>query len=181
MDNEPAEITPGTGSRDTADPVPIPAAPMGRGFWAMMALLGVLVLLIIYAQVQGVTRSVPVNLTGTNWTLTYYTNEKGTMVPVTNGTGVTLRFGPENSTILGGYSGCNAYSFNYTISGSRLILAPGAGETTAMVCPAPGVMNVETSYLHDLENTSTVQFRSDHLYLYDPTEKPLLILEQTPA
>ena len=40
----------------------------------------------------------PVNLTGTNWTLTYYTNEKGTMVPVTNGTDVTIRFGLENGT-----------------------------------------------------------------------------------
>ena len=75
---------------------------MGLGFWAMMALIGVLVLLIVYAQVQGVTLSCPVNLTGTNWTLTYYTNEKGTMVPVTNGTDVTIRFGLENGTILSG-------------------------------------------------------------------------------
>jgi heat shock protein HslJ len=154
---------------------------MGPGFWAMMALIGVLVLLIFYAQIQGVTRSVPVNLTGTNWTLSYYTNEKGTMVPVTNGTDVTLRFSPGNNTILGGYSGCNWYSYNYTIISSTLTLTPGSGRTNTMLCPAPGVMQIESSYLHDLKNTSTLMFRSDHLYLYDPTEKPLLIFEQTPA
>ncbi len=181
MTDEPAEIAPGTSAQDTPDPVPLPAAPMGPGFWVTMAIIGVLVLLIVYAQVQGVTRSVPVNLTGTNWTLTYYTNEKGTMVPVTNGTDVTLRFGPANSTTLGGYSGCNAYRYNYTITGSMLTLAPGFGRTTKLFCPAPGVMQVESSYLHDLENTSTIKFRSDHIYLYDTAEKPLLIFEQTPA
>jgi heat shock protein HslJ len=181
MADEPAEITPGTSTQDTPDPAPLPAAPMGSGFWIMMAIIGVLVLLIVYAQVQGVTRSVPVNLTGTNWTLTYYTNEKGTMVPVTNGMDVTLMFSPKNSTILGGYSGCNAYQYNYTIAGSMLTLAPGSGRTTEMFCPAPGVMQVESSYLHNLENTSTIKFRSDHIYLYDPTEKPLLIFEQAPA
>ena len=64
MDDEPAKITPRSDAPVTPDPVPNPAAPMGRGFWAVMALIGVLILLIIYAQVQGVTRTIPVNLTG---------------------------------------------------------------------------------------------------------------------
>jgi heat shock protein HslJ len=181
MADEPAEITGGTGTRDTPVPVPIPTAPMGVGFWAMMALIGVLVLLIIYAQVQGVTRSVPVNLTGTNWTLTYYANEKGTLVPVTNGTDVTILFGPGNSTILDGSAGCNWYRYQYTIISSTLTLTHVPERTTGMFCPAPGIMQVESLYLRDLENTSTIKFRSDHLYLYDPAEKPLLIFEQTPA
>ncbi|MFA6363475.1 META domain-containing protein [Methanoregula sp.] len=179
MDDEPAEITPGSDVPVNPDPVPLPAAPMGRGFWAVMALIGVLILLIIYAQVQGVTKPVSVNLTGTNWTLTYYVNDNGTMVPVTNGTDVTIRFGRENGTIIGGHSGCNWYSYSYTSTSSTLSLARGSGVTTKMFCTAPGVMQVESTYLHNLENSTTVKFRSDHLYLYDTADKPLLIFEQT--
>ncbi len=179
MDDEPAEITPRSDAPANPDPVPNPAAPMGRGFWAVMALIGVLILLIIYAQVQGVTRTVPVNLTGTSWTLTYYSNDGGTMVPVTNGTVVTIRFGLENGTILDGNSGCNGYSYQYTIRGSMLTLTRGSGVTTEMFCTAPGVMQVESTYLHNLENSTTIKFRSDHLYLYDSADKPLLIFEQT--
>lgn len=149
---------------------------MGRGFWAVMALIGVLILLIIYAQVQGITKPVAVNLTGTNWTLTYYTDERGTMVPVTNGTDVTIRLGLENGTILGGHSGCNWYSYNYTINNSRLTLTNGI--VTQIACTAPGVMQVESVYMHDLENSTAITFRSDHLYLYDTADKPLLIFEQ---
>jgi heat shock protein HslJ len=179
MDDEPAEITPGSNVPVNPDPLPIPVAPMGRGFWAVMALIGVLILLIIYAQVQGVTRSVPVNLTDTNWTLTYYVNEGGTMVPVTNGTEVTICFGPGNGTLIEGNSGCNGYRYNYTIMNSRLALTRGSGGTKSVICGTPGVMQVESVYLRNLENSATITFRSDHLYLYDTADKPLLIFEQT--
>ena len=102
----------GTPGPVPAESVPVPAAPMGRGFWAAMILIGVLILLIIYAQVQGVTRSIPVNLTGTSWTLTYYESSGETMVPVMNGTKVNISFGLDNGTSLGGYSGCNWYRFS---------------------------------------------------------------------
>jgi len=179
MDDDPAEITPGTDTPGDTDLVPVQAAPMGRGFWAVMALIGLLILLIIYAQVQGITKPVSVNLTGTNWTLTYYVNDNGAMVPVTNGTDVTIRFGLENGTILGGHSGCNWYSYNYTSTSSTLALAHDSGIRTTLFCTAPGVMQVESTYLKDLENSDAIKFRSDHLYLYDPTDKPLLIFEQT--
>jgi len=40
-------------------------------------------------------------------------------------------------------------------------------------------MQVESTYLHNLENSTSIKFRSDHLYLYDSRDKPLLIFEQT--
>jgi hypothetical protein len=43
------------------------------------------------------------------------------------------------------------------------------------------MMQAESAYIHDLENTSTIRFRSGHLYLYDTAEKPLLIFEQNTA
>ena len=132
---------------------------MGRGFWAVMILVGVLILLIIYAQVQGVTRPVPVNLTGTSWLLTYYGNDGGTLVPVMNGTEVTISFGHDNGTSLGGYSGCNRYSYMYTVSNLTLVLTKRV--TTTMTCGAPGVMQLESTYMHDLEITSGIRSGTD--------------------
>ncbi len=154
----------------------MPAASMGRGFWAVMILVGVLILLIIYAQVQGVTRPVPVNLTGTSWLLTYYGNDRGTLVPVINGTEVNIAFGLDNGTSLGGYSGCNRYSYAYTVSNYTLVLTKRV--TTTMTCGAPGLMQLESTYMHDLENTSGIRFRSGHLFFYDTEDRPLLIFEQ---
>ena len=149
---------------------------MGRGFWAVIILISVLILLIIYAQVQGVTRSIPVNLTGTSWTLTYYENDGGTLVPAVNGTEVNVSFGLDNVTSLGGYSGCNRYRYTYTVSNFTLALTNG--DTTRMTCDAPGVMQLESAYMHDLENTSGIRFRSDHLFLYDTADRALLIFER---
>ena len=180
MDDEPAEITPRSDAPANPDPVPNPAAPMGRGFWAVMALIGVLILLIIYAQVQGVTRTVPVNLTGTSWTLTYYSNDGGTMVPRNKRDGGDDPFRPgKRHHSRRKFRTATGTAYQYTIRGSMLTLARGSGVTTEMFCTAPGVMQVESTYLHNLENSTTIRFRSDHLYLYDSADKPLLIFEQT--
>jgi heat shock protein HslJ len=158
---------------------PLPAQPMGRGFWAVMALIGVLVAMIVYAQIQGVTQPVAVNLTDSNWTLTYYAGNDGRMVPVPDGIPVNIRFGQNNGTVLGGRSGCNWYSYNYTLNASQLTLEAGSGAITALLCTTPPEsMLVESVYIRDLENTSQVRFRNDHLYLYDTTEQPMLIFEQ---
>ncbi|MFZ1127201.1 META domain-containing protein [Methanoregula sp.] len=166
----------GTPGPVPAESVPVPAAPMGRGFWAAMILIGVLILLIIYAQVQGVTRSIPVNLTGTSWTLTYYESSGETMVPVMNGTKVNISFGLDNGTSLGGYSGCNWYRSQYTISNFTLSLTKEV--TTGTTCAEPGVMQLESEYMQDLRNTSGIRFRSGHLFFYDTADRPLLIFEQ---
>jgi len=149
---------------------------MGRGFWAVMILIGILILFIIYAQIQGVTRPVPVNLTGTSWTLTYYENGGGAVIPVLNGTEVNVSFGLDHGTTLGGYSGCNWYTYTYTVSNFTLNLSGGV--TTGTICAAPGVMQLESAYMYDLETTSGIRFRNDHLFLYDTADRPLLIFER---
>ncbi|HNX17849.1 MAG TPA: META domain-containing protein [Methanoregula sp.] len=177
MADEPAKKTPDT---DATEPelIPVPAPPMGREFWAVMALIGVLVLLIIYAQVQGITKPIPVNLTKTNWTLTYYVNESGTMIPLADGTNVTLQFGDKNSSVLAGYSGCNWYRYNYTSSSTTLVLDLKSKSLTKMHCTRPGIMQIESEYLHNLESTKTIKFRSDRLYLYDQDQNLLLVFRQ---
>ena len=165
----------GTGT-GPPEPVSMPAASMGRGFWAVMILVGVLILLIIYAQVQGVTRPVPVNLTGTSWLLTYYGNDRGTLVPVINGTEVNIAFGLDNGTSLGGYSGCNRYSYAYTVSNYTLVLTKRV--TTTMTCGAPGLMQLESTVHARSGEHLRHRFRSGHLFFYDTEDRPLLIFEQ---
>lgn len=177
--DEPTPATPPPPEAADEETPNLPAPPMGRGFWAVMALIGVLVAMIVYAQIQGVTQPIAVNLTASNWTLTYYTGEDGRMIPVPDKIPVTLVFGLNNGTVLGGRAGCNWYSYNYTLSSSRLALEKGSGVTTAMLCTTPAeTMTVESAYLRSLENSSRVRFKNDHLYLYDPADRPLLIFEQ---
>ena len=47
------------------EPAPyLPAPPMSPWFWVAFGLIGILIILIIYGQVQGITHAVTVNLTG---------------------------------------------------------------------------------------------------------------------
>lgn len=179
MADEPAEKKPVPGMPEP-DLVPVPAPPMGRGFWAVMALIGILVLLIIYAQVQGVTKPVPVDLAGTNWTLRDYANDTNTLVPLADGTEVTIQFGLENGTVLTGHSGCNWYRYNYSIKSATFVLDKESGTLTKMHCTSAGVMQSESQYLHNLESSVTIKFRSDLLYFYDNDKNLILVFRQIP-
>ena len=178
MDEEDPDSPPGADALLFPEPVPVPAAPMGRGFWAVMTLIGILILLIIYAQIQGITRPVSVNLTGTSWTLDSYTDAAGRMVPVNNGNEVNLSFDPENTTTLDGYAGCNWYSYTY-FRYNTTTLQLGNRTSTMRFCDDAGVMQAESAYLRDLNNTSVIRFRSGQITLYDATGKPILIFEQS--
>ncbi|HVP95966.1 META domain-containing protein [Methanoregula sp.] len=160
------------------DIVPIPAPPMSRGFWAVMALIGVLILLIIYAQVQGVMHPIVVNLTGSRWTVISYADREGSMIPAPAGAEANLSFGPAGNEGLIGYTGCNWYSYTY-IWNNATALHPTNRTTTLQVCDTPGVMQEETSYLADLDNSSIVRFRSGQLTFFDDSGKPLLIFRET--
>jgi len=178
MDEEDPDFLPGDNAPLFPEPVPVPAAPMGRGFWAVMTLIGILILLIIYAQVQGITRPVSVNLTGTSWTLDSYADATGRMVPVNTGNVVNLSFDPENTTTLDGYAGCNWYLYTY-FRYNTTTLQIGNGTITLRFCNDSSVMQTESAYLRDLNNTSVVRFRSGQLTLYDATGKPILLFEQS--
>jgi len=174
MDDEDLVILPGT--EDPEKPVPTPAAPMGLWFWAVMAMLGVLILMIIYAQVQGVTRPISVKLTGTSWTLASYADAKGSLTPVSGGMEANLSFGPADTSTLNGYVGCTWYSDTYSQNATAFRLANGT--STLRFCGDPGLIEAESAYLRDLNNVSAARFRSGQLTFYDAADRSLLVFDQ---
>ncbi len=177
MDEESSSTGPSAENPPSMDLAPAPPAPMGWGFWAIMALIGVLILLIIYAQVQGITHPVTVNLTETNWTLTSYVSTGGTMVPATTGPKMNLSFGPSNESTLRGYTGCSWYSYVYSLNKTAFSLS---NETlTPSSFDDPGMIQAESSYMDDLKNTTSVRFRGGRLTFYDVGGKPVLVFEQS--
>ena len=169
----PGEVPPESEQLPLAPPAPAP--PMGWKFWAVMGLIALLVGLIVYYQVEIAARPVPSGLAGTSWTLAYYTIGNGTLVPATGATTATLDFDSGNATGLSGQSGCNRYSYKYTIHASSFSLDPGSGTITKMNCPEPGVMQFESAYLGNLGNATSVTARNDRLYMYGRDKTLLLI------
>jgi len=159
------------------DPVAAPAAPMGRGFWLVMGLIGIMIILIVFAQVQGYTKPVPASLSGTNWTLDQYADENGMLHQVRNGTVVNATFGLDGGMLIGGRSGCNWYSANYSVTGSQIAIYSRV--TTDLYCTSPGVMDIESTYMQDLTNATSYRLRGDYLYLYNLNQKSILIFLQT--
>ncbi|MDD1702893.1 MAG: META domain-containing protein [Methanoregula sp.] len=159
------------------DPVAAPAAPMGRGFWLVMGLIGIMIILIVFAQVQGYTKPVPASLSGTNWTLDQYADENGMLHQVRKGTVVNATFGLDGGMLIEGRSGCNWYSANYSVTGSQIAIYSRV--TTDLYCTSPGVMDIESTYMQDLTNATSYRLRGDYLYLYNLNQKSILIFLQT--
>jgi len=155
----------------------LPPRPMGFGFWAVMAMIGILLLMILYGQVQGITHPIEVNLTGTRWTLASYADAQGTMVPV-NAEGraeTNLTFGPAGSAMINGYSGCTEYSSAYernaaSIHFVNLSISPGSCNDTV-------TGEASSLYLGDLANASGIRFRSGQIFVSDTAGRPLLVLD----
>jgi hypothetical protein len=155
----------------------LPPKPMGPWFWAVIAMIGILLLMILYGQVQGITHPIEVNLTGTRWTLASFADAQGTMVPVKAGgeAGANLTFGPAGSTMLSGYSGCIGYTYTYkrnatTIHLTNLSISPDS-------CTGTVAGDASSLYLGDLANASVIRFRSGQLFVTDTAGRPLLVLD----
>ncbi|MGB8308720.1 MAG: META domain-containing protein [Methanoregula sp.] len=153
----------------------LPAPPMSPWFWAVIALIGFLIILIIYGQVQGITHPVTVNLTGTSWTLVSYASTQGIMLPVT--TIINLSFSAENRTAFGVFNSCTRYAYTYSLYNSTLIFSNGT--TTRSSCANFSDEHSESAYLQDLGNTTIERFRSGHLTFYSAGNKPLLTFGQS--
>jgi|GEM_PF-1155247 len=151
----------------------LPPKPMCPGFWAVMGMIGILILMILYGQVQGITHPIGVNLTGTSWTLASYADAQGTMVPVNEPGVANLTFGPAGSAVLGGYSGCTGYSSAYernatVIHLTNFSILPDSCNTTL-------TGYASSLYLGDLAHASDIRFRSGQLFVSDSAGRPLLV------
>jgi heat shock protein HslJ len=146
-------------------------APMGRGFYLVIGLIGVLVLLIIFFNLPAAETAAPVTLTHTDWMLMSYADSSGTVVAVQNGSLVSAQFGTGGQVT--GSAGCNQYHATYFIMGDSMNITGLA--STMMYCPAPGVMALESNCLYDLQQVSLYRIHGTELHLYDATGKPLLL------
>lgn len=168
MDEEP-EIT----SRpDPALDEEIPqAAPMGRNFFIVMALIGFLVFLILFINVPGMKASAGATLLQTTWILEDLADDSGMMVPAQNATTITAQF--DSSGRVTGFSGCNHYSAKYTIKEYALSLQPPV--ITELSCVDPAIMHQESLYISDLVRIYEFRIRDSRLVMYDTTGKESLV------
>jgi len=153
------------------DPEPLKPSPMGRNFYLVMALIGLMLFLIVFFNVPATRASAATTLVTNNWTLASYATTPGVLVPVLNGTQVTARFGKDG--IVSGSSGCNRYSATYTVKDYALTIT--APRLTKMYCHTSGVMEQETLYVSDLINASAIRIHEPDLNVYDEEGKALLV------
>jgi len=177
MDEETAPAAvPETGSDAGIEPeIPQPA-PIGRNFYLVMALIGLLCFLIVFINVPNTRASAATTLMTTNWTLQSYADTTGVLIPVYNGTSVTAQFNRDGTVT--GSAGCNRYFATYTVKEYALsITTPGL---TKMHCPAPGVMNQEIAFVSLLPQASAIRIHGSDLNIYDNTGQPILVFMPAP-
>lgn len=150
---------------------PIKPTPMGRNFYLVMALIGLMVFLILFINMPGIKASAATSLVQTNWTLQSFTDGSGKLVPVENTVIITARFDREGR--ISGFSGCNYYSATYTIKDYSLSVTNPV--ITEMYCSSPGIMDQESAYMADLVNAYEIRIRDTNLNIYDSTGKVCLV------
>jgi heat shock protein HslJ len=143
----------------------------GPAFYGALALVGVLVLLIVFYNVQGTRASSGKLLTQNTWTLKSYADTGGILVQVTNGTLITARFRTDGTMI--GSGGCNKYNASYTTK--DLAISISQPEMTEIYCENSIVMHQESAYIDDLSKVVVLRVNESNLNLYDKNGKTVLM------
>ncbi len=122
-----------------------------------------------------VQQPAPANpLEGTDWELLNRYDGVGAMVPVLEGSEVTLAF--EAGLRINGSAGCNTYNGPYQLQGSQLEFSELI--ITQLTCGTPpGVMGQEAAYLSLLQSVSTYQLQANNLRMFDSGGKLILEFE----
>ncbi|WP_292729529.1 META domain-containing protein [Methanoculleus sp.] len=113
---------------------------------------------------------------GTSWTLASLAGEDGALIPVLDGTTVTVAFDTDGN--VGGSAGCNHYSADYTVDSASLSIGPAV--RTEMYCSEPpGIMKQEDRYLALLANVTSYRVEGgERLVLVDREGADLLVFEE---
>jgi heat shock protein HslJ len=158
----------GTGEIRPATP---PQEKMGLAFYAALALVGILVVMVVVLNYPAAKAMAGTTMTQTNWTLQSLVDNTGILVPAMSGTDVTAAFDREGR--LSGNAGCNHYFAAYTAKDYQVSIT-GIG-STKMFCHGPGVMEQESAFLADLQKASSFRVSEAFLKIYDASGKPVLI------
>lgn len=164
----------GAGDSPPGDPDNFPDATpekMGLAFYAALALIGCLVLMILVLNYPAVRANAGTVMTQTNWTLQSYTDATGIPIPVITGSDVSAQFSPDGSVT--GSAGCNWYTATYTTKDYTINLSRES--IKKMHCQEPGIMNQESAFLADLSGASWFRVSESSLKFYDNAGKTVLI------
>lgn len=148
-----------------------PPETMGLAFYASLALIGCLVLMVVFLNYPAARANAGTMLTHTNWTLQSCRDSTGILVPAQSGTEVTAKF--ESDGRVSGRAGCNGYSAAYTTRDYSISII-GIG-STKMLCHGPGIMGQESAFLSDLSIAASFRVSDSTLKFYDANGKTVLV------
>jgi heat shock protein HslJ len=168
-DDPPAEY--GDEAPDDQDTGPSgPPEKMGLAFYASVALIGVLVLMVVILNYPAARANAGTVMTETNWTLQSLMDATGVLIPARSGTGVTARFDREGR--MSGSAGCNGYGAQFQTRDYSINIT--GVSSTLMYCGSPGIMEQESAFLADLSKASSFRVSESSLKFYDARGKTVL-------
>jgi len=148
-----------------------PPEKMGLSFYAALALIGILVLMVVFLNYPAVRANAGALMAQTNWTLQSYTDATGIHIPVISGSNVTARFGQDGRVT--GSAGCNGYSALYATKDYAINLS--FESVTSMLCWDPDIRDQESAFLADLSEASSFRVSESSLKFYDAAGKTVLV------
>ena len=170
MDDDPPEALPDREDAVTDGTTTQKPQPLGLAFSIALALVGLLVLLIIFLNIPGIRASAGISMTRSDWTLQSYADSTGMLVPLKPGTQVTAIFGSDGT--VSGSGGCNHYSAGYTVRDLAISISPPV--SSKIFCGDPDVMQQESAYLNNLVRAEELRISESNLRFYDGSGKPVL-------
>jgi len=144
------------------------------GAVAVLAIIGCVVLAVMWLANRGDAEAMADPLAGTRWQArSFALGQGGSLASPLADTQLTAAFeagaSPEES-IVSGLAGCNRYTAGYTLNGNSLSIAPAAA--TTMFCEGPeGVMDQEAFFLSAMQSASSFKLEADQLRFLDAQGK----------
>ncbi len=163
---------PGDGATDNQETTPsVPPEKMGLAFYASLALIGILVLMVVILNYPAAQANAGITITQSSWTLQSVMDSTGILIPARSGTDVTAMFSREGH--MSGNAGCNMYSAGYQARDYSINIT--GTSSTKMFCQGPGVMEQESAFLADLSKVSSFRVGGSTLKFYDASGKTVLV------
>lgn len=171
MSGDPPADQDETAGDGPATTLSLPPEKMGLPFYGALALVGLLVLMVVFLNYPAARASSGTIMTQMNWTLESLMNNTGMLVTTQSGTEVSALFNREGR--MSGNAGCNQYSAAYQTQDYSINIS--GTSSTKMFCPGPGVMEQESAFLSDLSKVSSFRVSESALKLYDSAGKTVLV------
>lgn len=162
---------------DEQAPGPENANPRGFMIYSAVVLIGILIVLIVFMNLTGMSTTASSAITESTWSLRSITDRDGTTTPVLNGSTVTAKFLADGT--LYGNGGCNHYSARYLVKDTLIVISQVT--TTEIACWQEGVMLQESRYYSALGEADALRIHDRTLTFYNTEGKPVLTFVPAPV